>query len=249
MIIEPLNLTHLLTITAIPILIFACLHFSLRKQNEQTRQRVLLVICVFNAVLYVVYKFAQASETGYDFDIFTNLPLHFCNLNLILLPLAIYTKNKTLLAYQLYFGVPLAWLALVTVYPTFISRPIWNFTPFVYFYYHSALAILPFVLVKLKLFTPSFKVIWQPTVMLIAMTAVIHVVNVVFRATGIAYESNYFFTYGLEGDFFTELLWRIVPYNFFFLIPALLLFAPYVFLITLPFHLSAKKKDKGRLWC
>ena len=78
--------------------------------------------------------------------------------------------------------------------------------------------------------------------MLAALTAVIHVVNIVFRATGIASESNYFFTYGLAGDFFTELLWRLVPYNFFFLLPALLLFAPYIFLVTLPFHIAAKRQ-------
>jgi len=245
MLIEPFNLTHILTITTIPILIFLGIYFPIKKRDEGTKQRILLFICYFNAILYVVYKIVQANEASYAFDIFTNLPLHFCNLNLILIPLAIHTKSRTLHAYQLYFGVPLAALALITVYPTFLSRPIWYFTPLVYFYYHSMLAVLPLILVKLKLYIPSFKVVWQPTLMLIALATTIHIVNVVFRATGIANESNYFFTYGLEGDFFTELLWGILPYNFFFLLPALLLFVPYVFLVTLPFHLSAKRRNEA----
>jgi len=242
MIIEPFNLTHLLTITIMPVLIFLGIYYLLRKRSEQSKQKILLFICYSNILLYALYKIVQANEEGYAFDIFTNLPLHFCNLNLILIPIAIHAKSKILMAYQLYFGIPLVALALITVYPTFISRPIWNFTPFIYFYYHSMLAVLPIMLVKFKFYTPSFKVVLQPTLLLISITVIIHIVNVVFRATGIARESNYFFTYGLEGDFFTELLWRILPYNFFFLLPALLLFAPYVFLITLPFHLSAKEK-------
>jgi len=242
MTIEPLNTTHILTITLIPTLVYACLHFLSRQYDDQTKRRMLLFICYFNALLYLSYKIVQAIENGYDFGLSSNLPLHFCNLNLILLPIALHTKNKTLMAYQLYFGVPLAALALVTIYPTFISRPIWHFTPFVYFFYHSLLVVLPIMLVKCKLYTPSFKNILQPTLLLIALTSVIHGINVIFRATGIASEANYFFTYGLEGDFFTELLWRFIPYPFFFLLPALLLFVPYIILVTLPFYLRQSKQ-------
>jgi len=234
MTIQPFNLTHVLTITLIPVFIYLFFHITSRKYDDHAKRRMLLYVCYFNALLYISYKIVQAIENGYDFGLSSNLPLHFCNLNLILLPLALHTKNKTLMAYQLYFGVPLAALALVTIYPTFISRPIWHFTPFVYFFYHSLLVVLPIMLVKFKLYTPSFKNILQPTLLVFALTAVIHGINVILRATGIASEANYFFTYGLEGDFFTELLWRFIPYPFFFLLPALLLFVPYGILGTLP---------------
>jgi len=227
-----------------PAIIFLSINAALQKREESTTNRILMLICLFNAILYASYKVAQANEAGHTFDIFTNLPLHFCNLNLILLPLAIHKKSKVLLAYQLYFGVPLAALALITVYPAFISRPIWHFTPFVYFFYHSMLVVLPLILIKYKFYTPSFKAVWQPALLLVALTAIMHIVNMIFRATQIANQSNYFFTYGLEGDFFTELLWRILPYNFFFLLPALLLFVPYIILTTLPFHLKENKKKR-----
>jgi len=226
-----------------PVVVFAGIHFALSKRDEKTKQTMLLIISGFNAALYVIYKFAQVADPNFNFVLFTNLPLHFCNINLILIPLAIYTKNRTLMAYQVYFGTPLAGLALLTVYPAFIGTSIFQFTTFVYFFYHSMLLALPIVLISLKLFTPSFKNIWQPTLMLVALTFVMHMVNVAFRAAGLAYGANYFFTFGLEGDFFTELLWSFIPYNFFFLLPSLLLFAPYIFGITLPFHLSAKTKQ------
>ena len=241
--IEVFNLTHILMITLPPALIFFVISSFAIKRSEEARRVILLYVCGFNAVLYLSYKIVQAASPGFHFDLFTHLPLHFCNINLILLPLAIYTKSKPLLAYQLYFGVPLAGLALITVYPAFLSTSPFEFLTFVYFFYHSMLFVLPLTLLRLKLFTPSFKNIWQPTLMLVALTFLMHVINVIFRATGIASESNYFFTFGLEGDFFTELLWRFIPYNFFFLLPSLLLFAPYIVLVTLPFHLSIRSKQ------
>ena len=243
MVLETFNTTHILAIVLMPTLIFVALNHVLKNRSAEAKRTILVIICCFNAALYFVYKVAQSNESD-SFDIFMNLPLHFCNINLILLPLAIFFRNKPLLAYQFYFGIVLAMLALVTIYPGFRSRSLFEFVPFVYFYYHSMLATLPILLVKLKLFTPSFKVVWQPVALLVGLTSIIHVINMIFRGTGIASEANYFFTYGLRGDFFTELFWSIIPHEFFFLLPGLLLFAPFIFITTLPFHLSNKSQDK-----
>jgi len=248
MILEAFNLTHILTIIIMPAGIFLALNYALKNRSDKIKRNILLIICCFNALLYLVYKIVQAQPShDYNFDIFLNLPLHFCNVNLILLPIAVLLKNKYLMAYQFYFGTVLAALALVTIDPAFRGEPLLEFTCIVYFYYHSMLAVLPVLLVKLKFFTPSFKVIWQPTLILIGLTFVIHCVNMILRATGIAPEANYFFTYGLRGDFFTELFWSILPYEFFFLLPSLLTFAPYIILTTLPFHLAERKKSLNSL--
>lgn len=239
--IEVFNLTHILTVILFPVLIYIVLNFALKKRDAQTQRKVLFLICCFNALLYLSYKIVQAHDQSYNFDIFTNLPLHFCNINLILLPLAIILKNKTLSAYQFYFGSVLAMLALLIVDPAFRSKPLFEFTCLVYFYYHSMLVVIPILLVKFKHYTPSFKRVWQPSLMLVFLTFIIHLVNVVFRASGIAEESNYFYTYGLRGDFFTEFFWSILPYEFFFLLPSLLTFAPYIFFTTLPFYLKEQK--------
>jgi len=66
---------------------------------------------------------------------------------------------------------------------------------------------------------------------------VIYGINILFRATTFTVDVNYFFTYELESDFSAELLWQFIPYLFFFLLPALLLFVSYIILATLPFHL------------
>lgn len=147
MTIEPLNLTHILVIIGMPIIIFFAIHFSLAPRGEKIKRTSLLLICGFNAALYVIYKIAQATDPDFNFNLLTNLPLHFCNINLLLIPLAFLTHkthgasdryathapgefrsvvSKTLMAYQVYFGVPLAGLALLTVYPAFISTSIFS---------------------------------------------------------------------------------------------------------------------------
>jgi len=243
---EAFNLAHISTIVIMPAIIYLVLNYTLKNRSDKTKRNVLLAVCCFNALLYISYKIVQAQPAhDYDFDILLNLPLHFCNINLILLPVAIFSKNKYLMAYQFYFGTILAVLALVAIDPAFRAKPLFEFTCIVYFYYHSMLAVLPILLVKLRFFAPSFKVIWQPASILTGLAFVMHIVNIVFRTTGIAPEANYFFTYGLKGDFFTEFFWNILPYEFFFLLPSLLTFAPYIILTTLPFHLANRKKSKS----
>jgi len=103
---------------------------------------------------------------------------------------------------------------------------------------------MPFTLLVFGMFTPSLKDMWKPILLLIGITLVIHIINIVLRQAGIAAEANYFFTYGIKGDPFTEMYWRILPYSFFFLIPAFLSFIPYMLIITLPFFISEKVKSK-----
>ena len=238
------NLPHILTITLIPIAIFFGLYFGLRKCEENTIRQVLLWICIFNAVLYVVYKVVQFFQPTYEFYFLLNLPLHFCNLNLILLPLAIYLRNKYLMAYQFYFGVCLAAIALLAIDPAFRGAPLLDFTTITYFYYHSFLMVAPILLIAFRLYRPSFKNVWQPTVFLVGLTAIIHLINMFLRGTGLAPTANYFFTYGLRGDPLTEIYWSIIPYEFFFLLPALLSFAPFIILTTLPFYLKDRKAEQ-----
>jgi hypothetical protein len=242
-----LSLIHILSFTALPAGLFLALHFSLRGKTEAAQRKILFIICCFNIVLYVVYKAYQAFYyDGYDFVLVYNLPLHICNLNLILLlPMAVLKRNKTLMAYQVYFGSALAFFALYAIDPAFRGEQFFEFSCMVYYYYHSMLAVMPLLFLSFKMLTPTFKGTWRPSLLLIALTFVMHIVNMVFRATGLAEDANYFFTYGVRGDPFTEAFWRIVPYEFFFLLPAfVILFVPYVFALTLPFHLSARAKSK-----
>ena len=79
MIMEAFNLTHILTIVILPAVIYPALNYALKNRSDKTKRKILLIICGFNALLYLSYKIVQAHDPDYNFDIFTNLPLHFCN--------------------------------------------------------------------------------------------------------------------------------------------------------------------------
>ena len=244
MVMDQFSFIHIFSFTVLPAGLFCILFFALKNKSEKVKRYALFAICCFNIVLYFVYKAYQAFYYDrYEFILIYNLPLHFCNLNLFLLPLAIITRNKTLMAYQVYFGTLLSFFALYAIDPAFRGEPFFEFSCMVYYYYHSMLAVIPFTFLAFKTLTPSFKAVWKPTLLLLVLTVLIHIINIVLRTTGIAADANYFFTYGLRGDPFTEFFWNIIPYEFFFLIPVLAVtFAPYIFIVTLPFHLSEKRK-------
>jgi uncharacterized membrane protein YwaF len=246
MIVEYYNLTHLLVMLIFPLVIYFTLYFALRKRKHEEQRRILIALCIFNIALYLTYKIVQYFVPYYDFHFFMNLPLHFCNINLFLLPLALLLRSKTLMAYQFYFGVGLSALALLSFDASFESLPIYEFTTFVYFYYHSFLLVAPILLVTLKFFRPSFEAVWKSTALIIALTACIHLVNILLRITNIASEANYFFTYGLPGSPLTEAFWAMVPYPFFFLIPSLLTFAPFILLTTIPYAIKDRKMKKKK---
>ena len=92
--------SHLMMLLVAPIL-FCIFYFALRNKTEKTKRIVLLCLAIVNALMYIAYKIVMA----FTFDVFIilkELPLHLCNLNLILIPLAILTNNKLLMSYLYY---------------------------------------------------------------------------------------------------------------------------------------------------
>ena len=67
-------------------IIFA-LYFLIRKRSEKT-QRIVLGILSFSGIAAIIYNLL---EWGTPLEY---LPLHLCSINAILLPIAIFTKNK-----------------------------------------------------------------------------------------------------------------------------------------------------------
>ena len=85
----PHLLLLLLTATAV-LLIF----LLLRGKPEARRSRFLIGVCFFNLALFAGYKLSLSMDAAYirayypnGFNLFNELPLHLCNINLFLIPL------------------------------------------------------------------------------------------------------------------------------------------------------------------
>ena len=117
-----LHLLLLLLTAAAVLLIF----LLLRGKPEARRSRFLIGVCFFNLALFVGYKLSLSMDAAYvrayypnGFNIFNELPLHLCNINLFLIPLGVWKRNRSIMGFS-FFVAPLgALMALLFPEPLF----------------------------------------------------------------------------------------------------------------------------------
>ncbi len=117
-----LHLLLLLLTAAAVLLIF----LLLRGKPEARRSRFLIGMCLFNLALFTVYKLSLSMDAAYirayypnGFNIFNELPLHLCNINLFLIPLGVWKRNRSIMGFS-FFVAPLgALMALLFPEPLF----------------------------------------------------------------------------------------------------------------------------------
>ena len=125
----------LLTATAV-LLIF----LLLRGKPEARRSRFLIGVCLFNLALFAGYKLSLSMDAAYvrayypnGFNIFNELPLHLCNINLFLIPLGVWKRNRSIMGFS-FFVAPLgALMALLFPEPLFSGFSL--FLPRIFGYY------------------------------------------------------------------------------------------------------------------
>ena len=224
-----LHLLLLLLTAAAALLIFLLLH----KKPEARRSRFLIGVCFFNLALFAGYKLSLSMDAAYvrayypnGFNLFNELPLHLCNINLFLVPIGVWKRNRSILGFS-FFVAPLgALMALLFPEPLFSGFSLLLPRIFGYYVTHAVLVVCGLSLATLGFYRPDSRDIPRilKTFVLLALSA--HLTNVLFRLT-VCPEANYFFTYGAEVGAL-ELLWRIIPVPLLFGLPALLILAVYM---------------------
>ena len=70
-------------------------------------------VCFFNLALFAGYKLSLSMDAAYirayypnGFSIFNELPLHLCNINLFLIPLGVWKRNRSIMGFS-FFVAPL----------------------------------------------------------------------------------------------------------------------------------------------
>lgn len=232
---------HLSMLIFAPILILI-LYFSLRNKSHKSKTYVLLGLCILNALLYFTYKIRMA-QTFDDFEILNELPLHLCNLNLVLMPIALLTNNKLLMSYFYYVGLLFAICGIMFFDSVFLGKSVFSYVTLVYFIYHSILISVPILLVLLKMFTPKLSEIWKALVLLFALATVMLVINLIFRLTGICEKANYFYTMGMDDNPVLGPLMKIIPVPLLYYLPTMPILYGFAVLISLPFLKKNKESE------
>ena len=155
--------------------------------------------------------------------------MHLCNINLFLIPLGVWKRNRSIMGFS-FFVAPLgALMALLFPEPLFSGFSLLMPRIFGYYVTHAILVVCGLSLATLGFYRPDPRGIPRilKTFGLLAVGA--HLINLLLRLT-LCPEANYFFTYGAEIGVL-KLFWRIIPAPLLYGLPAPLILAGYMYAV------------------
>ena len=253
-VIRPFNTVFLITFAAFLLLLLAA-SILLRGKRESTRQTVLVIACLATLVGFFFYKYYLSQDA--DFNVITadmggfnwwgELPLQLCNINMLLIPVAVWTKKRPLLSFC-FFVAPLgALMALVMPGIGFSGCSIWLPRMLGYFGTRFMVFIMGIAVASFGLFRPRLRDLPLTMLALLVIAFVIFCIDMLLRVTGLYANANYFYAVETEGNFLLELFHSWLPWPFLFLLPSLVLLGAYAAVITLGFELAAKLRPKSKI--
>ena len=249
-ILRPFNPIYLCTF-AFFIALLVISSILLKNKSERTRSIVLCTACIITAVGFFVYKYYLSIDVEYDqvayaamggFNWWGELPLHMCNVNMLIIPIAVWRKNRALMSFSFYTGTLGATMALLMPSMGFAGYPIFMPRMIGFWGTHFMVLIEAIAIVAYGLYRPRFKDIPKTILTVVIVTFCIFLIDVFIRTTGLNPRANYFFAMETEGNPVLEIFHRLIPIPFIYEIPCLLIMAPYMCLVTLGFHLADKHR-------
>ncbi len=210
------------------------LYFILRKTTDGT-QTIVLGILSFSGIAAVTYNLiAWNSPLEY-------LPLHLCSLNALLLPLAVFTKNKVLGNLLLLWALG-AVLALV-VNTAQANYKIFSWTFFFYYFPHTLEVAVPILMFALKRTKKDLKCILWTVGITLSVTTVIHFINLginqyciehdVLDWAGNIVQVNYMYTLRPENPIL-QLFYNLIPVPYWYLMLCIPVVLVYLALVYMP---------------
>lgn len=149
------------------------LHFILKKKGDRTKTLVLGILS-FSGIAAIIYNLlAWGSPLEY-------LPLHLCSLNAMVLPIAVFTRNKTLNNLLLLWSVG-ALFALI-MNNSVAQTPIFGWVFFFYYFPHVLELGIPILMFTFKLTKKDVRCITSTMVITLSSYTVIHFINLLVNA-------------------------------------------------------------------
>ena len=227
----------------------------LRNRSEKAKKIVLITACVLTFIGFFVYKYFLSLDTEYDklvietrggFSWWAELPLQLCNINMMIIPIAVAIKNRPLMSFSFFLAPLGALMALMFPAVGFTDCSIWLPRMLGFYGTHFMIIIEALALVTFGFYRPKFKDLPKTILTLIILLFVITDFNVLLIKTGLYERANYFFTMEPEGISILEMFWKWIPYPFIYLQPGAVILGVYMSLVTTPFAIAdAIKKKKA----
>ena len=178
------------------------------------------------------------------------LPFHLCSLNALILPFAVFFKNKILGNILLLWSFG-AIFALVVNHAQ-ANFEIFSSTFFFYYFPHVFEIGIPFIMFKLKLIKKDHKCILSTLLITFASYTLIHLINVALNGyfiknnvldwAGNIVQVNYMFSTTPENPLL-QLFYNIVPYPYWYMLLTIPIIAVYLTIMYLPQIIKRGKEN------
>ena len=248
---RPFN-TLFFLVFAVFILLLIAASILLRKKSERTRELVLITACVVTMIGFILYKVSLSRDSEFNiitagmggFNWWGELPLQLCNINMILIPIAVLKKSSPLQCFCFFLAPLGALMALVMPGIGFGGYSLLLPRMLGYYGTHFMIVIEGLALVTFGLYRPRFRDLPRAILTAVIIAFCVFMFNMLLRWTGLHPQANYFFSVETEGNFLLDLFHSWIPYPFLYLLPCIGILGVYMVLITTPFALTARKKRK-----
>lgn len=236
---------HIIMLALVPVIIVA-MHFILRRFSRKT-QTVVLGILSFFGIVSIIYNLVAMGSP------LEHLPLHLCAFNAMVLPVTVFTKNKTLGNLLLVWCLgALAALILnneVAHYPIFSGR--------VFFYYvpHVLEFGIPLLLFTLGHIKKDPKCIVTTVVITMVIYTLVHFANLaltdyvdannICNPEGVRIVPNYMFSMAATNPLLV-LFQQIIPGQYWHMYLAIPILVVYLLIVYAPDIVRSIKTKKAK---
>ena len=248
LIIEPFNAMFwvLMAITVIMIIAIAKIF---KNKDERTKEIFFYILCGLNIIGYFVYKHYLSIDAEYDvlrgdyggFSWWGELPLQLCNINMLLMPLAVARKDKGLLGFC-FFVAPLG-AALAILMPAIGFEGYSILLPRMLGFYgtHLLIVVEAISLMTLGFYYPDIKTMPQIISRMLIVSVCVFAFNLFLIHTGLYPQANYFYMMDPEGNSVLEMFKSWIPYPFLYCLPGLVVLIVYMIVVCFVVSLFGKR--------
>ena len=221
----------------------------LRRKSERTKDIVLITACIITLIGFVLYKFFLSRDSEFNiitasmggFNWWGELPLQLCNINMILIPIAVWKKSRPLSCFCFFLGPLGALMALVMPANGFDGYSLLLPRMLGYYGTHFMIVIEGLALVTFGIFRPRLRDLPRAILTAFLIAFAVFCLNLLLRWSGLHPKANYFFSVETEGNFLLELFYKWIPVPFLYLIPCTAILGVYMLAVTLPFEFINRK--------
>ncbi len=215
----------------------------LRKANLKVKTTVLGILS-FSGIAAIIYNLVAWGEP------LRYLPLHLCSLNAMVLPIAVFSRNKTLCNMLLVWCLG-ALAALVLNYDM-TETEVFSDVFFFYYFPHVMEFGIPLLLFALGMVSKDPRCIGSTMAISMGVYTVVHFINTAINSWCLAngfgygdsvYQANYMFSIEPTNPL-VELFHSIIPYRYWYMylvLPIVFVYLVIVYAPELIRHLKSKK--------